>query len=238
MQILRPWYSDFTVASRGNGEKDFVCRCSPVICTDDESGTGRTITFNGKIRFDGCSMLTVSGSGTMLLNSSYADTGTGPTTVADTATLAFGAAGASLPPGSLTVKSGATFAVTNSITTGVIGGSGTVALEADSTLAFNFSSTSVAPILAFNSGASLSLPGEGEEPVKVRITANEGLSFYSVSLPEKYQLSTNGKFTADDISSGKVVLDAQAPFWARSIGVEDGNLYVDTRAPGLSISVR
>ena len=238
VQILRPWYSDFTVASRGNGEKDFVCRCSPVICTDDESGTGRTITFNGKIRFDGCSMLTVSGSGTMLLNSSYADTGTGPTTVADTATLAFGAAGASLPPGSLTVKSGATFAVTNSITTGVIGGSGTVALEADSTLAFNFSSTSVAPILAFNSGASLSLPGEGEEPVKVRITANEGLSFYSVSLPEKYQLSTNGKFTADDISSGKVVLDAQAPFWARSIGVEDGNLYVYTRAPGLSISVR
>ena len=72
----------------------------------------------------------------------------------------------------------------------------------------------------------------------VKITADEGVSFRSASLPAKYPLTANGQFSNDAVTSGRVALADDAPFWVRGIGIEDGNLYVYTRAPGLSLSVR
>ena len=136
------------------------------------------------------------------------------------------------------MKSGTKLAVESSVTTGEIGGSGTVTFEPGSTLALNFTSASTPPVIAFSAASSLDLPGAGDEPLKVKIAAEDDLSFHSVDLPEKYQVTTNGKFSDGDVPDGKVVLDDASPFWVRGIGVEDGNLYVYTRAPGLSLSVR
>ena len=181
-------------------------------------------------------MLTVSGSGTVLVKSSPATTESGPATVVAGATLAFGSDDAALPGGSLTVESGATLAVTNSVTAGEIGGEGTVTLAADSILAFHFSSTSVSPKLAISPDATVSLPANGS--VKVKISADEGLRFRDGAERLKFQLTTNGKFQGDAVTSGSVVLAEDTPSWVRGIGVEDGNLYGYTRAPGYSLSVR
>jgi hypothetical protein len=128
-----------------------------------------------------------------------------------------------------------TLAVSESGTATVVGN---LTMLPGTKLAFNFTSTETAPVLAI--GGTLTLPsvGQDQDPVTVKVAANGELSFRSAGLPKKYQLSTNGKFPSDAVTSGQVVLVDDVPFWVRGIGIEDGNLYVYTRAPGLSLSVR
>ena len=131
------------------------------------------------------------------------------------------------------MQTGTTLAVGKSVKSGSLGN---LTLQPGTSLAFNFTSTATAPVLAL--GGTLALPSAGQNPVIVKVSANGGISFRSAGLPEKYQLSTNGKFSGTAVTSGQVVLADDAPFWVRGIGIEDGNLYVYTRAPGLSLSVR
>ena len=135
--------------------------------------------------------------------------------------------------GNVTMTGKTTLAVPESGTATVVGN---LTMLPGTKLAFNFTSTETAPVLAL--GGTLTLPSAGQNPVTVKVSADGGISFRSVGLPEKYQLSTNGKFTGTAVTSGQVVLADDAPFWVRGIGIEDDNLYVYTRAPGLSLSVR
>ena len=154
-------------------------------------------------------------------------------TAKDTVTVSIDASGARPGSGAVTMQTGTTLAVGKSVTSGSLGN---LTLQQGTSLSFNFSSTATAPALAL--GGTLTLPSAGQNPVTVKVSADDGISFRSVGLPEKYQLSTNGKFTGTAVTSGQVVLADDAPFWVRGIGIEDGNLYVYTRAPGLSLSVR
>jgi hypothetical protein len=137
--------------------------------------------------------------------------------------------------GNVTMTGKTTLAVSESGTATVVGN---LTMLPGTKLAFNFTSTETAPVLAI--GGTLTLPsvGQDQDPVTVKVAANGELSFRSAGLPKKYQLSTNGKFPSDAVTSGQVVLVDDVPFWVRGIGIEDGNLYVYTRAPGLSLSVR
>jgi hypothetical protein len=134
--------------------------------------------------------------------------------------------------GAVTMKGGTTLAVTNSVTTAAIGNSKTVTLEADSILAFNFSSTAKAPVLALNANSSLLLPESGA--VNVKVTADDGLNF---DFGVEYEITSGGKFPVDAVSSGKVVLSHDSAPWAKLFVNAAGNLAV-VRKPYLVIKVR
>ena len=78
-----------------------------------------------------------------------------------------------------------------------------VTLEDGATLAYHLSSTDTAsvPKLSINSGKTLSLPETGS--VKVKVAADEGLDF---DFGTEYEITSGGKFPADAVESGKVVL--------------------------------
>ena len=108
---IRPWYSDFTIADRGNGNRSLMLTRNVTFCTDDESGTGRIITIEAQTRSQYSPAITVSGTGTLQVNSTC-DNGNEPTvTVTGTATLAFGA-GASLGTGDITLGAGTKLVLT------------------------------------------------------------------------------------------------------------------------------
>ena len=92
-QTIRPWNSDFTIAARSTDVYGLVLQRDITFYTDDESGTGRTITINAKTRANGSAVtITVTGSGTLKVNNGCNNNGTAPAvTVKDTATLSFGA---------------------------------------------------------------------------------------------------------------------------------------------------
>ena len=207
--------------------------------TDAFDGTTpRTITVSGKITGVTAAAVTravalsAAGCGTNAYTCAF-DNFTGGFTAKDTVTVSIDASDARPGSGAVIMQTGTTLAVGKSVTSGSFGN---LTLQSGTSLAFNFTSTATAPVLAL--GGTLTLPSAGQDPVTVKVSANEGISFRSVGLPEKYQLSTNGKFTGTAVTSGQVVLADDAPFWVRGIGIENGNLYVYTRAPGLSLSVR
>ena len=88
---IRPWYSDFTIADRGNGNRSLMLTRNVTFCTDDESGTGRIITIEAQTRSQYSPAITVSGTGTLQVNSTCDNRNEPTVTVTDTATLAFGA---------------------------------------------------------------------------------------------------------------------------------------------------
>ncbi len=108
---IRPWYSDFTIADRGNGNRSLILIRNVIFCTDDESGTGRTITIDAQTRGQNSPVVTVSGKGKLQVNGTCENSAEPPVTVTDTATLAFGA-GASLGTGDITLGAGTTLALT------------------------------------------------------------------------------------------------------------------------------
>ena len=114
---LRPWTNDFTVATRGTSEKDFVFIWNNTICTDDENGIGRKITFNAIPQFargSQGSVTTISGSGTFEMNSAVVNSANDCVehiVVTNTATLAFGNSSACLTRGPMTMAAGTTLAV-------------------------------------------------------------------------------------------------------------------------------
>ena len=112
-ETIRPWYSDFTIARRGDGGRALVFRQTVEFCTDDESGAGRTITIDTVTRGDTSPSVIVSGSGTLKVNWPASNDQHPPVTVTDTATLEY-ASGAKLGDGTVTLGAGTTFAFANS----------------------------------------------------------------------------------------------------------------------------
>jgi hypothetical protein len=205
--------------------------------TDAFDGTTpRTITVSGKITgvtaaaVTRAVALTAAGCGTNAYTCAF-DNFTGGFTAKDTVTVSLGS-GARPGNGAVTMQSGTTLSIPSSITTGEIGGSGTVSFDADSTLAVNFSSTTAAPVLAFTSGSSVSLPETGS--MKVKVSANEGLVF---DFGTVYEITSGGKFPADAVTSGKVVLSEGSVSWATLFVNASGNLAV-VRKPYFTIKVR
>ena len=112
-ETIRPWYSDFTIAGRGDGGRALVFRQTVEFCTDDESGTGRTITIDAVTRGNGTPAVIVSGSGTLKVNRPASNDQHPSVTVTDTATLEY-ASGAKLGDGTVTLGADTTFAFENS----------------------------------------------------------------------------------------------------------------------------
>lgn len=112
-ETIRPWYSDFTIAGRGDGGRALVFQRTVEFCTDDESGTGRTITINAVTRGNNSPSVIVSGSGTLKVNRPASNDQHPSVTVTDTATLEY-ASGAKLGDGTVTLGAGTTFAFANS----------------------------------------------------------------------------------------------------------------------------
>ena len=112
---IRPWYSNFTIADRGNGNHSLMLTRNVTFCTDDESGTGRIITIEAQTRSQYSPAITVSGTGTLQVNSTCDNRNEPTVTVTDSATLAFGA-GATLGTGAITLGNGTklTLTATNS----------------------------------------------------------------------------------------------------------------------------
>ena len=132
---LRPWHSDYTIATKPEAATDFVVFYETHIGTVDENGVARTVTCNGRIRNLGTGRAIVEGSGTFVVNSpafveSNSDSGTW--TVTDGATLALTPSG-NLGIGTATVNSGATLALPE---TGTVTLTGPLDLKAGSALSF------------------------------------------------------------------------------------------------------
>ena len=109
---IRPWYSDFTIADRGDGKCGLVLMRNVTFCTDDEGGIGRTITIDAITRGYRTPQITVSGTGTLHVNNGNVNSEQPPVTVTDTATLAF-AEGASLGTGAITLGAGTTLVLSS-----------------------------------------------------------------------------------------------------------------------------
>ena len=227
---------DFTLPGiTGNQNGTLAGKSFHFNTTDFYDGeTGRTIVISGTISSQKANSergFSAFGNGTVVFNCDYTNF-TGGFTASNGVRVVL-ASGKRPGQNPVTMKEGTTLAVTNSVTTGAIGGSGAVTLESGSALAFNFSSTTVAPIFAFNSGATLSLPAAGEEPVKVKVTADEGLEF---DFGSAYTITSNGKFPDDAVASGKIALSEDSASWV-SLSVASGNLVV-TKKPFFHITVR
>ena len=115
-ETIRPWYSDFTVGARPGGSAGLRMFRDVEFCTDDENGTGRTITLEARtqVQANKTAAITVSGKGTLKVTQP-ADNGAQPTvTLTDTATLEYMTAAATLGTGTVTLGDSTTFAFVNS----------------------------------------------------------------------------------------------------------------------------
>ena len=219
---IRPWYSDFTIGTRGDDAEDIVFMYSCVFCTDDESGTGRTITIDGKTRFmNNSASVAINGSGKVRLNSMAHSTSVArPVTVGGTATLAI-KPGAGFGESAMTVGSGATLEVPES---GVVTFTGAATLADASTLSINFTDNNAAPKFAF-SGVTAS----GTVTVKVSAAKNVNAR----NADGKWLIATNVS------GEGSFVLDEEnKPAWVEGVSLEGGNLYLNVKTCGLTLSVR
>ena len=223
-ETVRPWHSDFTIADRSDGDYSLVLVRNVIFCTDDENGDGRTITIDARTRSANSDVaVTVSGSGKVKLNSTYYNgiaTDSPPTvTVTDTATLAI-KPGAGLGESAMTVNTGATLAVEES---DVVTISGATTLDGGAVLSFNFTSIDAAPKFVFSNTATAS------GTAKVKVSAATGV------FPRKL----DRRWLIAEGVSGTFELDEETkPTWADGVSVEGGNLYLDVKAPGLTLSVR
>ena len=114
-ETIRPWYSDFTIAGsdgRSASGWDVILHGAIDFCTDDENGTGRTITIGAVTRATAETAITVSGKGTLRVDKAAINYGQPAVTVSDTATLAY-ARGASLGTGPLALGAGTMLAVSS-----------------------------------------------------------------------------------------------------------------------------
>ena len=219
-ETVRPWYSDFTIGDRSNGQYSLVFHRNVEFCTDDENGTGRTITIDARTRGNGDNVnVTVSGSGMLKVNNTCYNATQPTVTVTNTATLAI-KPGASLGTGATTVHSGATLAVEESDAVTI---SGATTLDGGAVLSFNFTSIDAAPKFVFSNTATAS------GTAKVKVSAAAGV------FPRKL----DRRWLIAEGVSGEFELDEETkPIWADGVSVEGSNLYLDVKAPGLSLSVR
>ena len=189
----------------------------------DDPSVGHTVTIDNRI--SGARQVVATGCGRIVwkVTSNYSGMFTGGFVASNGVTVVLHASRAP-GTGSLTMKRGTTLAVESSITAGAVGGnSGTVTFEPDTTLALNFTSVDTPPVLWFTETSTLVLPASGEDPLKVKITAADGLDF---DFGSEYAITSGGKFPADAVESGKVVLSEDSPAWAKLYVNASGNLAV------------
>ncbi len=222
-QTLRPWYSDFTIGDRGNGTACFVMNRDVTFCTDDESGTGRTITLDAITRGNGTApTITVSGSGTLRVNKAAINTTQPPVVVTNTATLAI-KPGASLTTSTLTLNSGTTLRVAES---GTVALGGDLTLKAGAMLGFNYTTKDV-PVLnltdktvTFDEGTTTNVV------VKISTDGKRGRGGVNT-------LTSGGKFAGVNIS-----LAEGYPDWVKGISVVDGDIVLDAKPCGFVIILK
>ena len=91
-------------------------------------------------------------------------------------------------------------------------------------LSFNFTSSEASPKFVFSNTATAS------GTVKVKVSAADGV------FPRKL----DRRWLIAEGVSGEFELDEETkPIWADGVSLdEDGNLYLDVKAPGLTLSVR
>ena len=122
----------------------------------------------------------------------------------------------------MTVGSGATLEVPES---GVVTFTGAATLADGSKLSVNFTDGNEAPQFAFAEGVNAN-----GAAVTVKASAEEGLNARNAD--GKWLLATN-------VSGGTFEIDDEdKPDWAESVAVEGGNLYLNVKTRGLSLSVR
>ena len=219
---LRPWYSDYTIATKPGSTADLVIHKETHIGTDDESGVARTVTCDGLISYIGAVL--VEGAGTFVVNNPGNDH-SGTWTVKDTATVAV-KPGSTTGTGAVTVNSGATLAVSESGTVALGGG---LTLADDAILNFNYTDKNSAPVLDLT-GGTVTL---GEQTnVVVKVTAAERIRPKAMHNP--YVLTSGGGFTGANLT-----LDAGSAEWVKDISVnEDGNIILNVKSSGIFILVR
>lgn len=228
-ETIRPWYSDFTIAGRGDSTTALVLYRNVEFCTDDESGTGRTITIDGVTRGNGTSAaITVSGSG-KLKATKMANNADQPTvTVTDTATLAF-KPGASFGTGKTTVNSGAALEVAES---GKVTLGGNLDLKGGATLKFKFTERRNQPVLdvtgkevTFGSATNIQVSVVGERPAYYGVPGGNG----------KYALTSGFDFKA---AGAMVAKAADCADWVKSFSFDsDGNIVADIPCKGFLVIV-
>ena len=112
-ETIRPWDSNFTIADRDGKSASLFLNRDVEFCTDDESGTGRTITVDAITCATNTPTITISGKGTLKINKAAQNAVQPPITLKDSATLEYGTATASLGTGAITLGAGTTFAFQN-----------------------------------------------------------------------------------------------------------------------------
>ena len=181
-ETVRPWYSDFTIADNDK-LYSLVLHRNVEFCTDDESGTGRTITIDAITRADDSSVyVTVSGSGKVKVNRPHYNNYQPTVTVTNTATLAI-KPGAGLGESAMTVNTGATLEVPES---GTVTLAGNLTLASGAALAFKLNGNSETT-LALASGKTLT----ASESVNIKFA--EG----SVFAPDKAYTLVSGANLAE-----------------------------------------
>ena len=225
-ETIRPWYSDFTIGARSDNTYGLVLNRDVTFCTDDESGTGRTITLDAIMQAQNTPTITVSGSGTLRVNKTAKNSVQPTVTVKDTATLAF-ARGASLTTSNVTVNAGATLKVAESAATKDAASVtlGNLTLKQGACLGFNYTDRNE-PKLGL-SGVTL----DKGATIKVKISADKGKRPHGGD----NVLTVGGGFTG-----AKVELDETGkPKWALGVSVNDaGNIVLDTKPAGLSLTLK
>ncbi len=200
----------------------------------DDPSVGHKVTIDNRI--SGARKVIATGCGRIVwkVSGNYSDMFTGGFVASNGVTVVLHASRAP-GTGPITMLRGTTLAVESSVTAGgVLGNGGTVTFEPDTTLALNFTSASTPPVLEFAATSTLVLPDAGQDPLKVKITAADGLDF---NFGSEYEITSGGKFPADAVTSGKVVLSDDSVSWATLFVNASGNLAV-VRKPYFTIKVR
>ena len=224
-ETIRPWYSDFTIAGRGDSTAALVLRRSVEFCTDDESGIGRTITIDAVTRGNGAApAITVSGSGTLRVNKAASNDDHPTVTVTNTATLAL-KPGASLGTGDTTVCNGAALEVSGSGTVTL----GNLTLSDGATLKFNFTERRTAPVLDLTD-KTVTFGSETNITVSVKGDVRPGYGSDG-----KYFLTQGGKFSE---LTNENITSVDCASWVRSVGIESGNLYASIKPIGTTFIVK
>ena len=215
---ITPWYSDFTIGTKGRANKaDVMFGSKTIFDTTDENGIGRAITINALC--DGTNDVNVVGKGAVVVNNS-ANKCSGAVSVSGGATLALNA-GCPFGTGAVTVKN----ATLKADSSGYVIFPNSVVCQADATLAFNFSEKGPAPCLAFKSTAENAMPAA----LNIRLSAAEGVN------PSRcrHTLTLGYDFTDTELT----LIDP--PKWVRSIGKdENGNIVLDVKTNGTLIILR
>jgi hypothetical protein len=227
---IHPWKCDFAI----NGGTTAVADIYPgaggqqggtiVFATDDEDGVGRTITVNGKVACrnaikDKC-RVEIEGTGKVVLNSVsglYCDT---------------------------LVRSGATLVLNPGAQTGA----GDVYIASGATLGFTnlASSVTVTNKYSFSSGAALEfVVKEKGANSKTSFTAAPrfaGTVYVKLSTDGGNPWSDEPYLLAEGVGNDVSVFEMyETPTWVNAnkpLTLEDGNLYLNVRTPGLMIRVR